>query len=288
MDTDQENGSIVAESQENGPVPADQALAEGAAFLAGDDPGAVVAANGSAPPPIEFAAKTLTGDLRDLLLDELRQLREPWHKLSERQQEIIAERVYGRSVEAVAELVNVIGARSFPFVDALVEEIRFKEKGCDLKLALSGMSRENRHAVVDARGTRIMLVIADSLYFHGARGPAKIDRQALFDAPPAAKDEPEGEASGPLFAEPDLEARATGEADGFAGVRDHAARYPQGEAGHGDYELGWNAGAERRQDLAEARQVDAGEDDAEPEPEQLTEQPRRRRRPAANGEAVQP
>ena len=38
------------------------------------------------------------------------------------------------------------------------------------------------------------------------------------------------------------EARACGLADGLAGLLDHAARWPAGEYGHADYELGWQKG----------------------------------------------
>ena len=39
-------------------------------------------------------------------------------------------------------------------------------------------------------------------------------------------------------AEPDEAARTAGRQDGLGGVMDHAARWPQGEDGHADYELG--------------------------------------------------
>lgn len=52
-------------------------------------------------------------------------------------------------------------------------------------------------------------------------------------------------------ATPNSEAREAGREDGLGGVRDHAARYPKGEAGHGDYELGRADGeAERARILA--------------------------------------
>lgn len=50
-----------------------------------------------------------------------------------------------------------------------------------------------------------------------------------------------------VFGEPNEIARQHGRQDGQAGVRDHAARYPQGEPGHGDYMLGRAEGEEARQ-----------------------------------------
>ncbi len=43
-----------------------------------------------------------------------------------------------------------------------------------------------------------------------------------------------------------LVARATGFGDGLAGHMDHAARWPAGEPGHGDYELGRAEGLDKR------------------------------------------
>jgi hypothetical protein len=54
------------------------------------------------------------------------------------------------------------------------------------------------------------------------------------------KTAPEAKANGNGTAAPNPIACETGYTDGFAGVRDHAARWAAGEAGHGDYELGWN------------------------------------------------
>lgn len=48
-------------------------------------------------------------------------------------------------------------------------------------------------------------------------------------------------------APPNAEARAAGRADGLAAVRDHAARYQQGEPGHRDYELGVADGQAERE-----------------------------------------
>lgn len=254
MDTEQNNGSDAAELQEQDqPVNgADVEPAEAEEAAADPEPGAVA---------IELAAKTLSGDLRDFVIELLRDLRSPWHKLPESQQSFQAQRVQDRCAEMVGEAVNLIAAREFPAIDVLLEEIRFKEKGCDVKLGVSGMSRELRHALVDSRGGRVMVVIADPLFFRGARGPAKIDKQALFDATPNGHDEPAG-AAGPLFAEgaaePIGEARNHGYNDGFDGVQDHAARWAAGVAGHADYELGKAEGEdERAAKLAEAREVGA-------------------------------
>lgn len=46
----------------------------------------------------------------------------------------------------------------------------------------------------------------------------------------------------PKIAKPHLEARAAGVADGIAGERRSAERWPSGAYGHADYELGYAEG----------------------------------------------
>jgi hypothetical protein len=53
-------------------------------------------------------------------------------------------------------------------------------------------------------------------------------------------------ANGNGTAAPNPIARETGYTDGFAAVRDHAAKWAAGEYGHGDYELGWTEGQAAR------------------------------------------
>lgn len=60
-------------------------------------------------------------------------------------------------------------------------------------------------------------------------------------------------------AEPNDEARRMGREDGLGGVRDHAARYPEGEPGYGDYILGRADGeAERARVMALGEPVGGG------------------------------
>ena len=54
------------------------------------------------------------------------------------------------------------------------------------------------------------------------------------------------------MAEPDLAAQELGREDALAGHRDHAARYPAGEFGHGDYWIGHAAGERERNGTAAA------------------------------------
>lgn len=218
-----------------------------------EDPGARSAAT-------EIAARTAAGDLRDFVLEEIRQLGSPWRKLSESHQGYIAQRVQDRCQQIVTEAVNLIAARDFTAIAVSLEQVALKPKGIEAKLALAAVTHEIRHALVDAQGHTVMIVVADPKQFLGARGPAKIDRQALFDAPPVGEDAP-GEGVGPLFvqavgdeaaelsedAPPVITieqmdaARELGAKAGEAGFDRSANPYPAATTLHNQWLAGWIA-----------------------------------------------
>jgi hypothetical protein len=221
---------------------------------------------------LNLSAMTLMGDMRDFMLELVRDQREPWHKLSESQQSYVAQRIEDRCRETVNTAVTLIAGRDFAAIPATLKECKIKD-GIEAKVVLSRYD-ENRHELLDASGSEILIILADAKAFLGARAPAKIDRQALFDAPPV-ETEPAGDAAGPLFAaavgtvEPDLYAQSVGKEDGASGNRDHAARYPAGTYGHADYELGHAEGQR-------GRHPEPGEGDP---PEEAAPVPKRRGRP---------
>ncbi len=236
-----------------------------------------------------LAVRTLSGDLGDAVLDILREIRDPWHKLTESRQTFIAGQIRQTTGLLVERAVNLLAAQEFPAIAVILEQLAFKPKGIEAKLAMSAIDRATRHQLVDAQGKPVLIVIADPAAFMGARGPAKIDKQAPELPLDAA--EPAGEAIGPLpdesgfepdpeFAEadaadlkrpgnkgkrrpavvePHLEAQRIGKEDGLRGDRDHAARYPAGQYGHADdYEIGHALGQNERAALmATARELGA-------------------------------
>lgn len=59
----------------------------------------------------------------------------------------------------------------------LLEEVDFKPKGIVAKLGLSGADSETKHALVDAQGKEILIVVADAAQYMGQRAAARIDKQ---------------------------------------------------------------------------------------------------------------
>jgi hypothetical protein len=161
------------------------------------------AGNGADPteapplPPIEIAAKTLTGDLRDLVLSIQRESIEPWHRRSETQQRYFVGYAEAAIEVAVGRAVQIIAAGGFPAIAVTLEQLAFKPKGIEAKLAMNVIDRATRHQLVDAQGKPVLIVIADPAAFIGARGPARIDKQAP-ELPLDEAQQPNGEAIGPL------------------------------------------------------------------------------------------
>jgi hypothetical protein len=190
---DQQNGSISAENQEhqppvaNGEIHPEEASVESQRPL-GSGPGA---------DPLSAVAAVLLGDMRDEVLDLVRDLREPWHKLAEKQQAYTAQRVEDRCRAVITRAVNAIAARDFPAIAVILEEAAFKPKGIQLKFQTNAVDRGTRHQIVDAQGKPVLIVIGDPAAFMGARGPAKIDKQAP-ELPLDAAPQPNGEAKGAL------------------------------------------------------------------------------------------
>lgn len=118
--------------------------------------------------------QTVVGDLMGLTLDELRNAQDVWQKLSEDEQDNVIHRVEARVKAAVTTVVRMISAQGFTRVPAKIESITIKD---GMKAVLLPLSiGEDRHALIDAQGTTVTIVLAN------------IDR--FVDAPHEHKAEP--------------------------------------------------------------------------------------------------
>jgi hypothetical protein len=126
------------------------------------------------PATIEFAAETVTGDLRDFILDRLRheQEKRPWHLRSESAQRDTVHEVEAAVGDAVRRVVELIASGGRPAIKAKLESVTVKD-GIKAVLVLSRFD-EQRHGLVDATGSAVLIVVADSAEFTGERAPAGI------------------------------------------------------------------------------------------------------------------
>jgi len=169
--------------------------------------------------------------------------------------------------DLIREAVRVLAdkERQVQAINADIREYRTKHIKGDLGFKLSDWAAIYRVSQLEV-GDR------DTLLETIREGFAALHIGGVMDWVAAAETAARRGANG--HAEPDEAARTAGHHDGLGGVMDHAARYPQGESGHGDYELG------RADGEAERERVMALGDD---EP-----RPRRRGRPAGSRNRPKP
>ena len=132
----------------------------------------------------DMAAETLTGDLRDFILDRLRheQSKAPWHQRSEADQRETVHQVESAVRTAVTTAVNIIAGHGRRTIRATVEQVTFKD---GIKAVLSASKfDENRHQLADAAGAAVLIVVADPDEFTGEKAEAEIipDQANLHDA----------------------------------------------------------------------------------------------------------
>lgn len=146
----------------------------------------------------ELAADTLTGDLRDFILDKLRheQDKRPWHERSETDQRDTVHQVEVAVRSAVTRAVDIIAGAGHRSITAAVAQVTVKD-GIKAVLELSRHDPQ-RHSLVDACGARVMLVIADPDEFDGERAPVAVkpdQAEMLGDAAMAVHSEGNGHAA---------------------------------------------------------------------------------------------
>lgn len=123
---------------------------------------------------IDLASDTLTGDMRDWILDRLRheQSKQPWHQRSETDQRETVHQVEAQCRDLVSKAVDIMAAHGRRTVKATLEQITVKD-GIKAVLTLSKFD-PNRHNLIDAQGTTVLIVVADPETFTGERGEVAI------------------------------------------------------------------------------------------------------------------
>lgn len=121
-----------------------------------------------------IARETMTGDLRDCLLDFLKHDKNPlpWNLQGEQNQRETIEKVEKAVGHAVERVVALIAAKGQQNIHAKLEKISIKD---DIQATLI-ISKQNpdRHAFIDCQGASVLIVVADPTDFAGERAPAEI------------------------------------------------------------------------------------------------------------------
>jgi hypothetical protein len=123
---------------------------------------------------IDLTVETLTGDVRDFILDRVRfeQDKRPWSERSESDQRDTIQRVEEHVHDVVRRAVELIAAQGRRTIKATLEQVTVKD-GIVGKIVMSKFD-EQRHALVDSTGSTILIVVADPDDFVGERAPAEV------------------------------------------------------------------------------------------------------------------
>ena len=130
---------------------------------------------------VNVAAATLTGDIRDFILNQLKfqQNKLPWNQRSEAEQKETIASVEAAVQAQVKRAVECIASRGLKTIRATLEQVVIKE-GIKAQITLL-RSDEQRHLLIDSTGSSIMIIVADTDEFTGEREPAEVqpDQRSL-------------------------------------------------------------------------------------------------------------
>lgn len=116
-----------------------------------------------------LAVRTLGGDVRDAMLNRLKfeQGKKAWDERSEDEQRTTINQITQVAEAMVRGAVRLIAASALPALRGTLDSVTVKD-GVKAVLKFSS-SDEERHALYDAQGKQIVLVIADPTTFFGTR-----------------------------------------------------------------------------------------------------------------------
>src|SRR5215471_17458837 len=83
---------------------------------------------------MDLQAKTLGGDVRDLILGQIKVQRAHWSLLSERDQQAVIDEVATFSMDLVSRVVDLVSANGLPFTKAILGSVAISEKGIVAKV----------------------------------------------------------------------------------------------------------------------------------------------------------
>lgn len=118
---------------------------------------------------IELTTYVMLGSLVGLVIDELKAAPDVWQRLSQGRQDDVIDRVRHRCEQMVRQAVRLIAADGREVITADLEQITAKDEiKAVCKLAKHD---QNRHALLDAVGKPVLLVVASHQQFLGGELP---------------------------------------------------------------------------------------------------------------------
>lgn len=148
------------------------------------------------PDPVLIAESAVGAMLLRTMTDHLAGIRTPWDQLSTIDQDQVIERFRRAIQEAIRAAMGVLAAGEYPAIVASLDGLSLR-KGISAKLTIQ-KSAHNRHELLDAVGTDVLIVLADpEVYSEELEGiRAKAKQRDLFSEPENLPDIPDYEGEG--------------------------------------------------------------------------------------------
>lgn len=109
---------------------------------------------------VEITEEFFLGDLVQFVLDEMKNMPNTWHEMSENTQDEVLDRLQRRAQSITKGAIDILASQSRPVVQATVEQVTFKG-GIKAVLQVPA-SAAHRHELADADGQEVMIVIKGS------------------------------------------------------------------------------------------------------------------------------
>ena len=122
---------------------------------------------------LDLQVETLSGDIRDMLLMHLRDMKSGWSLMDERDQRAKIAIVERSAEDLVRRVVNLVSGTEYPEIEATVGPVKL-DKGVEIKLATTD-TVENITALARHGKARAVLLLVDPAVFFGERAAARVD-----------------------------------------------------------------------------------------------------------------
>lgn len=120
---------------------------------------------------VDLATGTLTGDIRDFLLDRVKTMGKPWAAMTEDEQSDQIHAAKDAAETIVRRACEIIASGGKKAMIGTLESVTVKD-GVKAVVKLS-KTDEQRHSLIDAQGHAVSVIFADAAPYTGERAPAE-------------------------------------------------------------------------------------------------------------------
>lgn len=119
---------------------------------------------------VELATPTMSGDVRDFLLNRLRTMRKPYEAMSEDQQNDLIHECQEAALHLIKQVVVLVASEGRKAIVGNLLQVTRKDT---IKAVVEFAKTDAlRHELFDAQGTAVLLVVADPSAFIGQKADA--------------------------------------------------------------------------------------------------------------------